>query len=75
MDYLTTAIALISEAAEEKQRLEKMTKALDKLTYKTPDYWTRRCEIEKKYSPTPRKSVINENIKIARRLLNRAYIK
>lgn len=74
MDYLKTAIALIQEADEEKKRLEDMEKAISKIKPDTPERWRKIYEIQTRYSPTPRKSVINDNLKTARRLLARAYM-
>lgn len=73
MDYLKTAIALIQEADEEKKRLEAMEKEIDKIP-PGADYWRKRMDIEERYKPTPHKSVINDNLKTARRLLARAYL-
>lgn len=73
MDYLKTAIALIQEADEEKKRLEAMEKEIAKIK-PSPLYWEDRAEIENRYYPTPHKSVVNDNIKTARRLLARAYL-
>lgn len=72
MDYLKTAIALIQEADEEKKRLEAMEKEIAKIPRGSD--WTVRYEIEARYKPTPHKSVINDNLKTARRLLARAYM-
>jgi hypothetical protein len=73
MDYLKMAIALIQEADEEKKRLEAMNREIAKIPPDT-DYWTLRMDIESRYNPTPHKSVVNDNIKTARRLLARAYM-
>lgn len=73
MDYFKTAIALIQEADEEKKRLEAMEKEIDKIP-REGNYWAKRCEIEDRYKPTPHKSVVNDNLKTARRLLARAYM-
>ena len=73
MDRLDMALALIREAKEEKKRLEAMEKEIDKLPL-TAGYWNRRYEIEARYKPTPHKSVINDNIKTARRLLALEYM-
>ena len=70
MDRFDMAVGLILEAQAEKQRLEKMNAEMEKVKAKNPDYgWIDLIEVEQKYSPTPRKSVVNENIKMARRLL------
>lgn len=74
MDRLDVVIALLQEAKEEKKRLEAMEKEIAKIPKGLDDYWRLRCEIEARYKPTPHKSVINDNIKTARRLLAREYI-
>lgn len=73
MDRLKTAIALIQEAETEKKRLEAMEKEIDKIP-RGNDYWKNRFEIERRYSPLPRKSVVNDDLKIARRLLALEYM-
>ena len=76
MDRLDIAIALLEEAKEEKKRLEAMQKEIARIP-KNLDvgvYWRLRREIDERYNPTPHKSVINDNIKTARRLLAREYI-
>lgn len=73
MDRLDMALALIQEAKEERKRLEAMEKEIDKIP-SGPNYWAIWCEIERRYTPTPRKSVVNDNLKIARRLLAREYM-
>lgn len=73
MDRLEVAIALIQEAKEEKKRLEAMEKEVDKIPLDS-SYWSRVYEIREKYNPVPCKAVINDNLKIARRLLARAYM-
>ena len=73
MDRLDMAVALIQEAKEERKRLEAMEKEIAKIP-RGPDYWRNRCEIENRYSPTPHKSVVNDNLKTARRLLAREYM-
>ena len=76
MDRLDMVIELVQEAKEERKRLEAMEKEIQKLAMPiTSDYWSRRAEIENRYKPTPRKSVINDNLKTARRLLLREYVK
>ena len=67
MDYLKTAIVLIREADEEKKRLNAM-----EIEKARCNDWRERYDVEARYTPIPRKSVINDNIKTARRLLLRA---
>lgn len=69
MDRLKMALALIQEAEEEKKRLEVMEKEKSKCST-----WREACEVEARYNPIPRKSVVNDCIKMARRLLARAYM-
>lgn len=73
MDRLDMALALIQEAKEEKKRLAAMEKEIDKIPSGS-GYWSRKYEIEARYAPTPRKSVVNDNLKTARRLLAREYM-
>ena len=72
MDRLDMAIALIQEAKSERKRLE----AMDTEIARNPrgSDCRVRYEIEARYKPTPRKSVINDNLKTARRLLAREYV-
>lgn len=74
MDRLDMAIALIQEAKEERKRLEAMEKEIAKIPGSGRDYWSMRMEIESRYNPTPHKSVVNDNLKTARRLLVREYM-
>ena len=76
MDKLELALGLIADAIEEKRRLDKVTeeiKALDDLRKNgdvvMTDYWMRRWAIEGQFGAVPKKAHINDNIKIARRLL------
>lgn len=74
MDRLEMAMALIEEAKAEKARLDKYNGEIQKL-FKTKGWtWQQRYEIDKRYSPVPKKSVINDNIKTARRLLLMARV-
>ena len=73
MDRLKIAIALIQEAEAEKKRFEAMEKEIDKIP-RDGFYMKRRYEIEARYSPIPRKSVVNDDLKIARRLLALEYM-
>lgn len=71
MDRLDMAIALLQEAKEEKERLAQYNKEYSKLSfYGSPDYDPEENRrFWKKWSRVPKKSVINDNIKMARRLL------
>lgn len=70
MDNFDVAIALLREAQKEKARLKSMSAEIEKLSG-SPDYWKARSSIESRYVPLPRKAVVNDNIKTARRLLMR----
>lgn len=76
MDRLSMAIALIQEAQEEKKRLAEYHAALEKVpSYDHPDYWKALNKVYEKFNPTPKKSVINDNLKMARRLLIAEYVR
>lgn len=76
MDRLGVALELIAEAKREKDRLEayekeyKIAEEKDRLNYS----WLERNKVNDKYCPLPRKSQINENIKMARRFLLFEYV-
>lgn len=69
MDKLEMAMELIRRAHDDQKRMEAMNKELEKVGWD----WPKRFEIEKKYYPIPRKAVINDSLKMARRLLVEAY--
>lgn len=76
MDRLEMALELIREAIEEKKRIENYNRDWSKLP-RHPD--PRRVEaVEKfyeKYPVRPKKSIVNDNIKMARRILLGEYVK
>lgn len=74
MDRLDLALALIQEAKQEKKRLNVMAADIAKIPVDDPDYWKKRYAIESRYSPTPHKSVVNDNLKMARRILAGEYM-
>ena len=75
MDRLDMAIALLEEAKEEKARLAKYEKDYSNIPkYGAPGYWEAWDKMIKKYPRTPKKSVINDNIKMARRILVGEYM-
>lgn len=79
MDRLDMAIALIQEAKEEKERLvnyEKEYAEAWKLDREITDgdRWKNRNKVFNKYPRTPKKSVVNDNLKMARRLLVDEYM-
>lgn len=74
MDRFEMAIALIERARDESIRLMTFDRALDEARA-TPGYtWKDRCEIEKQFSPIPRKSVVNDSLKMARQFLKEEYV-
>ena len=76
MDRLEMAIELIREAIAEKKRFEAYEKDRAKLpSYKNPKYREAVNEFYKKYPTSPKKSIVNENIKMTRRLLLGEYMK
>lgn len=88
MDRLEVAIGLITDAKLERDRLleyereyeEALEKDLrkDVMSSETLPYHERyknRWKVDEKFSPLPTKSVINENLKVARRLLLAEYRK
>lgn len=62
-------MALIKEAQDELSRLRTFNMKLDAARRKPNYSWQDRVNIERQFDPIPRKSVINDNIKTARRLL------
>ena len=73
MDKLGLAVQLLFRACDEKERLERMETEIAKIKA-GPDYWSDRYKIEEKYTPLPRKAVVNDCIKMARRLLVESYL-
>lgn len=69
MNHFDMALALIQEAKEEKKRLENFNKE-----YSKADDWDQISKVYDKYSPVPKKSIINDNLKMARRLLIGEYV-
>lgn len=63
------AIELITEAQRERENIELFN---TEMSYATT--WEERMQIYKKYGRIPKKSVVNNNLKIARRLLVDEYI-
>lgn len=75
MDKLNIALALIEEAKAEKKRLEEYQKEYANLpAYGAPGHWEAWNKLDEKFSPVPKKSVINDNLKMARRYLRDEYI-
>ena len=76
MCRLEMAIELIREAIDEKKRLEIYEKERSKLpSYRDPNFREALSKFYDKYPSSPKKSIINDNIKMARRLLLGEYEK
>ena len=75
MDKLELALELIRRAQQERKRLNGYNNAINSLQRaNNPEYWHQRDKIELKYSPTPRKAIINDSLKMARRILSEEYV-
>lgn len=76
MDRLEIAIELIREAIDEKKRLEAYNKDRSKLPgFRDPSRGEAYRKFYEKYPSSPKKSIINDNIKMARRILLGEYEK
>lgn len=74
MDKLDLALELIRRAQHERNRINTLNKMLD-AARREPGYdWRVRMEIESKFGATPHKSVVNDSLKMARRILKEEYI-
>lgn len=72
MDNFDMAVVLIKEAQEEKRRYEAHHKAyMAVLDSPAPRDWQ---TFYREHPETPRKSIVNDNIKLARRLLLKEYM-
>jgi hypothetical protein len=66
---------LIREAQIEKARLLELTRRIETLRgLEDREYWDRRYEIEKEFTPLPHKATVNDNLKVARRILKDEYL-
>lgn len=74
MDKLDMALELVKRAQQERKRLEAYNKELRAFYAGGSRSWEERSKIEIKYCPTPRKSVINDSLKMARRILIEEYV-
>lgn len=74
MDKLEIAIELIRRAQQERKRLDAYNKELEKYYASGSRSWEERSKIELKYSPTPRKSIVNDSLRMARRMLAEEYV-
>lgn len=70
MNKIEMAIELLTMAREEQKRMERMDKELKEAEWD----WEKRCKIMNRYSPTPKRQVINDYLKMARRLIVEAYV-
>jgi hypothetical protein len=77
MDRLDMAIELILEAQEEKNRLIDFERDYNEALTKDNEAhsWENRDKVYRAYSPTPKKSVVNDNLKMARRIIIGEYMK
>lgn len=74
MDNLELALELIRRAQQERKRLDAYNAELKKYYASESRNWDARSAIERKYSPTPRKAIINDSLKMVRRLLSGEYV-
>ena len=75
MDKLDIAIALLFDARDEKKRLESYNADRKKLPrVGEPGYYEALDKLDTKYKRIPTKAVVNDNIKMARRLLLEARV-
>ena len=70
MNRLDMAIELIKEARDESERYINY-----QMECYTAENWVEQAQVEKKYTPRPSKALVNANLKIARRILAKEYIK
>ena len=70
MDRLDWAIDLIREAQQEKRYIRAMKAELDKLSIYDPDYWEKHYEISRKFTRTPDRALVKNNLEMARRILS-----
>lgn len=81
MDKLTMALVLIELAKNKEKRLTEYQEEYAEAVKKDNDpehsvyTYENRWAVEEKYRPIPTKTEINDYIKMARRLLARAYLK
>lgn len=76
MDRLKIALELISEAIEEKEKLKNWESERLKLRRQYPDepYYEIENTLLYKFNTVPHKSVVNDNLKMARRILLGEYM-
>lgn len=69
MDNLEMAIALLQGAINERNRLQEHDEEIAKC-----QTWEEECRVYEKYKRIPKKSLINDNLKMARRLILESYM-
>lgn len=75
MDNLDIALELIRRAQRERNRINTLNKMLEVARQKPSYNWNVRMEIESNFDGgLPRKSVVNDSLKMARRILKEEYI-
>ena len=74
MDNLEFALELIRRAQHERKRLDAYKAEISKFYASGSRSWEERIKIERKYSPTPRKAIVNDSLKMARRILSEEYV-
>lgn len=74
MDKLDLALELVRIAKNERNRLDAYNKEIKAFYASGSRSWEERYRIEQRYSPTPHKSVINDSLKLARRMLAEEYV-
>lgn len=77
MDRLDMALALIEEAKVEKKRFEEYENEYKLATVtdlENGGSWNEREKVWEKYTPIPKKSIVNDNLKMARRILVGEYM-
>lgn len=74
MDRLDIAVSLIREAQAEKVRISRLNAAIKDLRIDDKDYLAKRSKIEEQFYPLPHKSIVNDNLKVARRILRDEYL-
>lgn len=75
MDRLDMAISLIQEAKSERENLKIYDKEHEKLPkWGDPGYWEAWSKFVRRFPRAPKKSVVNDNLKMARRILLGEYM-
>lgn len=70
MDKLEMAIELIKEAQNERDCIKLFNMEMNRV-----NTWEEKMEIHNRFGHIPKKSIVNDNLKMARRLLVDEYIK